>query len=46
MRFVIGFALGAAIGAVLAAMLTGASGEALLATIRTRSASESGPAPS
>jgi hypothetical protein len=46
MRFVIGFALGAAIGAVLAAMLTGASGEALVASIRARSAPGSDSTPS
>lgn len=46
MRFVIGFALGAAFGAVLAAMLTGASGEALVASLRARSGSGTDSVPS
>lgn len=36
MRFLVGMAVGLALGAVLAAMLSGASGEALLATVRSR----------
>ena len=36
MRFLVGLAVGLAFGAVLTAMLTGASGEALLATVRAR----------
>ena len=36
MRFLVGIVVGLALGTVLAAMLSGASGEALLATVRSR----------
>lgn len=40
MRFFVGLAVGLALGAVFAAMLSGASGEALLATMRSRDAGD------
>ncbi len=36
MRFLVGIAIGLALGAVLAAMMSGASGEALLESMRSR----------
>jgi hypothetical protein len=40
MRFFVGLVVGLALGAVFAAMLSGASGEALLATMRSRDAGD------
>ena len=42
MRFLVGLIVGLAFGAVLAAMLSGASGAALLATVRSRDSGKTG----